>query len=192
VTAPPEKLDAAGIGLRRWQQSDLDPLLEIIERSLDHLRPWMPWASAVDLRAGTAGYLTQAGTDWDTGTAFNYAITLDGRLVGSTGLMARIGPGGLEIGYWVDVAEVRKGIARRATAGLTETGLALPGVDHIEIHHDVANAASGAVPRSLGFREVGRVPVEATASGEAGEHVIWRLTAAELPASRVAAALGRS
>lgn len=189
MTAPPEQLDAAGIGLRRWQQSDLDPLMEIIERSLDHLRPWMPWASAPDLRGGTAGYLSQSATDWDAGTAFNYAITRDGRLVGSTGLMARIGPGGLEIGYWVDVAETRRGIARRATAKLTEVGLGLPGVDHVEVHHDVANLASAAVPRSLGFREVGRMPVEPTSPGEAGEHLIWRLSAAELPSSRVAEAL---
>lgn len=192
MTVPPEQLDAAGVGLRRWRQDDLDPLMEIIERSLAHLRPWMPWASAPDLRAGTAGYLNQSGTDWDTGVAFNYAITLDGRLIGSTGLMSRIGPGGLEIGYWVDVAEIRKGVASRATARLTSVGLAMPDVDHVEIHHDVANLASAAVPRSLGFREVGRLPVEPTSPGEAGEHVIWRLTAAELPASRVAEVLGEN
>lgn len=191
MTAPPETLDAAGVGLRRWQASDLDPLLASIDRSLAHLRPWMPWASADDLRAGTAGYLAQSDADWAAGTAFNYAIELAGRLVGSTGLMARIGPGGLEIGYWVDVDHVRQGIASRAAAALTEAGLALPGVDHIEIRHDAANDASAAVPRRLGFHEVGRAPVDPAAPGESGVHVTWRLTAADYPASRVPAVLGR-
>ena len=41
---------------------------------------------------------------WADGTAFQYLIIADGTPAGSAGLMARIGPGGLEIGYWVHPA----------------------------------------------------------------------------------------
>ncbi|MFH8369823.1 GNAT family N-acetyltransferase [Streptomyces sp. NPDC018031] len=55
--------------------------------------------------------------------------------------------------------------------------LGLPGIDRIEIRHDAANRASAAIPRRLGFTEVGRVRVSAQplAPGEVGIDVTWRL-----------------
>ena len=70
--------------------------------------------------------------------------------------MARIGPGGLEIGYWVRQAFTRRGLATAAAAALVEQAFRLPGVDRLEIVHDELNVASGGVPRKLGFTEVGR------------------------------------
>ena len=70
--------------------------------------------------------------------------------------MARIGPGGLEIGYWVHHAYTRRGLATAAAAALVEQAFRLPGVDRLEIVHDELNVASGGVPRKLGFTEVGR------------------------------------
>jgi RimJ/RimL family protein N-acetyltransferase len=64
-----------------------------------------------------------------------------------------------------------------AVAALVRQGFELPGIDRIEIHHDEANHASGAVPRRLGFTEVERVPVPEgpTAPGEVGIDVTWRI-----------------
>ena len=90
--------------------------------------------------------------------------------------MARIGPGGLEIGYWVAREHTGRGIATAAAAALTEAGLGLPGIERIEIVHDLSNAASGQVPRKLGYARVGtgvgRFP---RAPGECGTSAIWRL-----------------
>ena len=72
--------------------------------------------------------------------------------------MARIGPGGLEIGYWVHRAYTRRGLATAASAALVEQAFGLPGVDRVEIIHDELNVVSGRVPRKLGFTEVGRQP----------------------------------
>lgn len=47
--------------------------------------------------------------------------------------MARIGPGGLETGYWVHQAHTRRGLATAAAAALTDAALALPGIDRVEI-----------------------------------------------------------
>ncbi|MFF1482503.1 GNAT family N-acetyltransferase [Streptomyces sp. NPDC058301] len=91
--------------------------------------------------------------------------------------MRRIGPGGLEIGYWIHPAWTGQGLATMAAAALLREAFRLPGVELVEIHQDEANKASGAVPRRLGFTEIGRQPrsEEPTAPGEVGVEVIWRL-----------------
>ncbi|MGW6925641.1 GNAT family N-acetyltransferase [Streptomyces sp. NPDC054950] len=100
-----------------------------------------------------------------------------GVVVGSCGLHRRIGPGGLDIGYWLHHAWTGKGLATMAAAALVQAGRDLPGIDRIEIHHDAANSASGAVARRLGFTEVERVRVPGgpEAPGETGVQVRWRL-----------------
>ena len=97
--------------------------------------------------------------------------------VGSAGLMARIGPGGLEIGYWVHPASTGRGVGTAAAAALTEAALALPGIDHAEIRHDQLNLASGRVPAKLGYAHAetreGRFEL---APGDSGKTEIWRIT----------------
>ena len=89
--------------------------------------------------------------------------------------MARIGPGGLEIGYWVHRAFTRRGLATAAAAALVEQAFRLPGVNRLEIVHDELNVASGGVPRKLGFTEVGRRAIEPPPPAGTGVGVVWRL-----------------
>ena len=113
--------------------------------------------------------------------AAGYAIIAGGVLVGGCGLMRRIGPGGLEIGYWVHQAWTRRGLATAASAALVEAAFRLPGVDRIEIVHDELNVASAGVPRKLGFTEVARRSVDlpppaGTDTGtDIGTDIVWRL-----------------
>lgn len=97
--------------------------------------------------------------------------------------MRRIGPGGLEIGYWLAAGHTRKGIATLAAAALTAIGLSLSSVDHVEIHHNEANIASGGVPTRLGFTNLGKFPAEPKAPAEVGSDVYWRLDADQFATS---------
>ena len=112
------------------------------------------------------------------GTDYDYAIVAPGpALVGSCSMMSRIGPGGFEIGYWVHPAHLGLGYATAAAAALTSEAFRI-GADRVEIVHDLANVASGAIPRRLGFPEVDRrAPQEERTAGEAGVDVVWRLCA---------------
>ncbi|WP_019229166.1 GNAT family N-acetyltransferase, partial [Sedimentibacter sp. B4] len=67
-------------------------------------------------------------------------------------LHRRVGPDGLEIGYWLDAAHTGVGLATEAVGGLTAVALALPEVERVEIHTDEGNARSAAVPRRLGYQ----------------------------------------
>lgn len=168
------------VELRRWRTTDLDVLDRAINESLEHLAPWMPWAAGHG-RPQTAGFLARNREEWETGEAYGYAITSGGAVIGSCGLHRRIGEGGLEIGYWIHPRRTGQGLATMAAGALVRQGFRLPGTDRIEIHHDAANTASGAVPRRLGFTEITRVAVPGgpATSGATGIDVIWRLTAAD-------------
>ena len=104
------------------------------------------------------------------------------------GLHRRIGPGGLELGYWVHPGFTRRGVATEAARQLCERAFAAPSTDRVEIHHDRANAGSGEVPARLGFEHVGERPRPPEAPGEEGVEWIWRLTRAAYERRRTGSA----
>jgi RimJ/RimL family protein N-acetyltransferase len=174
---PTDRLDRAPVTLVRWRAGDAAVVHRLVEPSLPHLRPWMPWAAAEYDLASAEAYVARAELDWASGAAFNYAITVAGEPVGSCALMARIGPGGLELGYWLHPAQTGRGYVTAAAAALVEAAFALPGTERVEIVHDEANTASGAVPRRLDFVLLERRPAaEPVTSAETGVDVVWRLT----------------
>ncbi|WP_035805216.1 GNAT family N-acetyltransferase [Kitasatospora mediocidica] len=174
---PPERLALpGGVSLRRRTADDIVPFNAAVVRNLEHLRPWMPWAVSAPTLERT-GEMTEVGRlAWEDGTDFLYLAGLDaapGSVLGAFGLHGRIGPGALEIGYWVDLAFTGRGIATDAAAALTAAALELPGIHRTEIHCDQANAASATVPRKLGYRldRVRQDPISAPA--ETGRKLIW-------------------
>jgi hypothetical protein len=45
LSRPPERIDAGPVVLSRNTVDDAETVADAIGQSLDHLRPWMPWAS---------------------------------------------------------------------------------------------------------------------------------------------------
>ena len=177
---PDELIEHGPVTLRRYRADDVEAVFAAVTESLDHLRPWMPWAAGYT-RESAAEYLDGSIRSWEDGTEYNYAILTGGRLAGSVGLMARIGPGGLEIGYWVHRAYTGRGLATAGAAALVEQAFRLPGVDRVEIIHDELNVASGKIPRKLGFTEIERRPLDPPAEGGTGFGVVWRLLKTKAP-----------
>jgi len=170
----PEAIDAGPIVLQRWTVDLAEALDQAINESLPELMPFMPWATPDHKMEATTSYLVQSKSDWDKGESFNYAIlTAQGEVVGSCGLMTRQGPGVLEIGYWIHSSHAGRGYATAVASCLAEAGLTQPGIDRVQIHHDIDNPASGRVAAKAGFHEVG--PIEATrkAPRDSGTHLVW-------------------
>ncbi|MFJ6617859.1 GNAT family N-acetyltransferase [Kitasatospora sp. NPDC091335] len=182
---PPHAIALDGLTLRRFAaESDLPEFFAVIEESLEHLRPWMPWV-AEHSHAKTAEFLGRRAELWAKGQDFTYAITRDGAIVGACGLFRREDtPDDVrEIGYWLHPAATGHGLATRTARALADEAFRLPGVAWVEIVHDPANHASGAVPARLGFTEHLRRPAEALAPAETGEELVWRLAREHAPAA---------
>jgi RimJ/RimL family protein N-acetyltransferase len=177
---PDEVIEHGPVTLRRYRPDDLDALFGTVMESLDHLRPWFPWAQDYT-RPSAAAYLDGSIRSWADGTEYNYAIIAEGALAGSISLMARIGPGGLEIGYWVRQAFTRRGLATAASAALTGQAFQLPGVDRVEIVHDELNVASGQIPRKLGFTQIERRLLDPPSPGGSSVGLVWRLLKTQVP-----------
>jgi RimJ/RimL family protein N-acetyltransferase len=176
---PPERLLGGVVELRRHDIGDRTALVAAVNRSLDELRPWMPWAQvpATDESIGT--FLERSRRAWDAGMEFGYSMRAakgpDDEIVGACGLHLRSQPGVAEIGYWVRSDCTRAGVATAAARALTEAARALSELERVEIHCDGANVASRAVPPKIGYRldRVDRRPPAPRMPGETDELMIW-------------------
>ncbi len=181
----PERTEGQGLVVRRWRRRDVPALQVAVADSLEHLRPWMPWAAAEPQTLPQRRALVRNWNRlWRAGGDVVMGIFEDGQVVGGTGLHRRRGPAALEIGYWVHVAHTGRGVATRTASLLTSLAFTVPGNEAVEIHHDRANHRSAAVPRRLGFTFVGETPDEPHAPGEVGVDCTWRVTGAQWAARR--------
>lgn len=172
--AVPERIAIDEFQLRRYAREDVEALHEAIKAGYAEIHLWMPWCVAPIKIEDQREFVEETFTRWAAGEAFNFGIfDAEERLIGAVSLMDRVGPGGLEIGYWLRTDATGRGVITRAVARLTGLALGLPGIERVEIHCDEANLRSAAVPRRLGFR-LDRIEDEkAEAPGETGRGMFW-------------------
>lgn len=176
ASRPPERIELDGALVVRHRPHHAGALAAAIGASLEHLRPWMPWA---DAEAATAEFqrrrLTEEDPAWEQDE--NYVMLIvdpdESEVLGGTGFHRRGGPGTVEIGYWLRADQTGKGLMTRVAAALTAVGLDLDGIEQVEIHCDEANIASAGVPRRLGYELVEVVERERLAPADSGRHQVW-------------------
>ncbi len=172
----PQRIETERLVLRPWTVADAPALADAVTASLDHLLPWMPWASAEPLLPSERIDLIRHWQgEADRGENLVVGVFLGDVIVGGSGLHRRVGPDALDIGYWIHVGHTRKGYAREVSAALTSAAFQIPGIERVEIHHDKANVASGAVPRSLGFTLAGEHARPPEAPAETGVICRWTM-----------------
>lgn len=151
-------------------------MADAVAANLDRLGPWMPWA--VPEAATVEGQRereTKVEEWWEDGSLYNYLLldSAESSLRGIFGLHRRIGPGGLELGYWLDRGATGQGYATTAARALTHAALSLDDVARVEIHCDEANERSQRIPLRLGYR-LDRIEADdIEAPGEVGRSMIW-------------------
>ena len=175
MSVAPDSLHVGEYVVRKYEIADAQALVDAVTESSEHLRPWMPWMKFEPQTVAQREVLIKTWSDsWDTCTEFVMGIFLDDRVVGGTGIHLRGDVNTVDIGYWVHVDYIGKGIATQVAGALTETAFALwAEIDTVEIHHDQANEASAAVPRRLNFEHVETSNREPEAPSEIGVLVRW-------------------
>ena len=63
MNQPCEILTYGQARLRRWRASDADTVCRLVMQSLEHLLPWMPWASGYS-RDDAVRFTAQSEQDW--------------------------------------------------------------------------------------------------------------------------------
>jgi RimJ/RimL family protein N-acetyltransferase len=153
---PPYRIETERLVIRCYEPGDAELLKEAIDSSIDHLRPWMPWVESEPQTLEEKIALVKSfRSQFDAGENFTYVIfTADeSEVLGGSGLHPRVGPGGIEIGYWIRPSATRQGIATEVSAALTRAGFEVCEADRVEIRIEPGNEPSLGIPRKLGFVE---------------------------------------
>jgi RimJ/RimL family protein N-acetyltransferase len=191
MKGPAYRIETERLLLRCLEPADAPAMVAAVAASLEHLRPWMPWAvgdpPTFDERVD---WLRNQRGRFDLDQDYGYGVFApDGsELWGACGLHTRAGPGAREIGYWIHVERTGQGYATELAAALTRVAFEVDGVDRVEIRCDPRNVRSAAVPRKLGF------PLEATlrrrtpdSEGQPADALLFSLFAADYPGTASAA-----
>lgn len=173
------RVETERLVVRCYEPADARILKAAIDRSLDHLNPWMPWAR---FEPETLEQKQQrlrefrAQFDLDKDYVFGIFSKDEKQLIGSTGLHTRIGGNAREIGYWIHVDEINKGYVTEAVQALVKVAFEIEGNERLEIHCDPENHPSQAIANKLGFTYEatlkGRGPDN---KGQARDAMIWTL-----------------
>jgi RimJ/RimL family protein N-acetyltransferase len=190
VSGPAYRIHTRRLVLRCWQPEDAPLLKAAIDASLEHLRPWMPWAhqEPTDVEVKVT-LLRRFRGEFDLGKDFVYGVFSrdEKQVLGGTGLHLRLGEGAREIGYWIHREHVGRGLATELASALTKVAFEVDRVERVEIHCDPENHASAAVARKSGFVHENMVHRE-TAGGELDCSMIWVMRADAYPTSPAAEA----
>ncbi len=176
---PAESIREGDLLLTRPRLDDLGEMVAAVNTSLEELGRWFPWAQQPATDESVRAYLTEVERSWEEGAGFSYVVreladgAPPGGIVCGCGVHVRLGPGALEIGYWVRTDRTRFGIATGAARALTRAAFSLPGVERVEIHCDQSNRPSAGVAEKLGYVFDRTEPKEPAAPGETGRFMIW-------------------
>ena len=176
--------------IRGWTPADAPALKAAIDGSLAELKRWMSWAKNEPSELPVLEErLARFQAEFAAGT--HYACGIFARsgeeVLGGVSLIARIGPGALELGYWLRNDRTGRGYATEAAAALSRVGLAMAGIERIEIRCDPGNRASWAVAERLGYRLL-RTSIEPVpySDGEVAPTMVWSLSRSEADAALAA------
>jgi RimJ/RimL family protein N-acetyltransferase len=184
---PAYRIDTERLVIRCWNPGDALLFEEAIQASLEHLRPWMPWAhdEPVDLQT-RIDHIRQVRAKFDTDEDYWYGVfdTEQSRVLGATGLHIRSGPDVREIGYWIRADATGQGLITESTAALVKVAFEVDGVHRVEIHNHPDNLASAAIARKLGFTHEATLRERIRShDGQRHDSMIWTLMDHEYPAS---------
>jgi RimJ/RimL family protein N-acetyltransferase len=176
VKVPPERLSTDLVVLSRSGPGHAEAISAAALTSLDHLRPWMPWATPAGVSV-PAQRQRLGSQRWAPDSDYDYVMLHPqlGAIIGGCSLMRRQTPGVLEIGYWVHIDHTGRGVATAAAGLLTSAARQMDGVRQITIRCDAANAPSAAVPRHLGYRLEGILAEHFEVPASTGRTMVWVL-----------------
>lgn len=180
------RIETDRLVLRPWSPADAALLKEAVDISIEHLKPWMPWAKnepqTLDEKVELLR-MFRGKYDLDQDHIIGIFNRDETEALGGTGFHPRLGHGEREIGYWVRADRAGQGIITESTSALLKVGFEVEGFRRLEIRCDPENVPSYSVARTLGFAHDVTLPNRSVVGhDEPREIMIWSLTGKEYAA----------
>jgi len=151
---PAYRIETPRTRLRCFAPADHAAVQRAVSESLAHLRPWMTWAVHEPLSvAQRIELLRTYRGHFDLGGDYGFGIFAkdESSVLGSATLKMTADASEREVGFWLHVDHVGKGLATEVVSALLRTGFEIEGLDSIELRCDPHNEKSARVARKLGF-----------------------------------------
>ena len=181
------RIETERLVIRCWTPEDAPLLRKTLDECDAHLRPYIPFMKDEPRTLEqTAQWLRGHRASFDTDQLYRYAVfdADEKTLLGENMLLSRVGPGGLEIGYWTHKDAIGKGIASEASCAMIRVAFDIQKMNRLEIMCAPENLASAAIPAKLGFSHEATMKQRAYDSdGAVCDLMIWSLFAAEYASS---------
>jgi RimJ/RimL family protein N-acetyltransferase len=177
------RIETERLVIRCYQPGDAHMMHAAITGSIEHLRPWVPWARQEPKELEwMVGFIRMFRGQFDLGQDAVYGIfdKTETEQIGGTGLHNRIGKDAREIGYWINVRHANKGYATEAVQALIRVAFDIEQMQRLEIRCDPGNVFSRRIPLRLGFRHEMTLRSNSTdGDGRLVDLMVWALSRRE-------------
>lgn len=184
------RIETERLVLRCWSPTDAHCLRAAVDANDQHLRPMIPFMKDEPRTlAQTVQWLRGHRAAFDSDQMYRFAVfdAEEKTLLGENMLIARVGPGGLEIGYWTDKNAVGRGVASEASSAMIRVAFEIEKVERVEIMCAPENIASACIPAKLGFTHEATLKQRARdTEGGVLDLMVWSLFADDYPMSPAA------
>jgi len=151
----PEEFRRGDLVVRAYRESDASAMREAVNKSYEHLKPWMPWASEHQTVEETRLLIRKFTANRLLNTDFTMGIWWGDEYAGGTGFHLRGAPvenGVGEVGMWIRSECTSSGLGTRALNAMLEWGFRDWGWDRIFWRCDTRNRASARVAEKCGLQ----------------------------------------
>ncbi len=186
IPGPAYRVHSRRLVLRCWHPADAALMKKAVDASLEHLKPWLPWAhDEPEELEEKITRLRKFRGKFDLGQDYVYAIFNqdETEVLGGTGLHTRAGQGAREIGYWIHQDYVNQGFATESTAALVRVAFEIDQVKRVHIHCNPENVHSAAIPARLGFTHEATLKQRMPFFDQLQDEMIWTLFSEDYPGS---------
>lgn len=171
--------DAELRALEPWQAAEF---AEYVERTREHLAPWLPWATSITDEEQARAFLQRYADRQARGEGRIYGIWLDGHLVGGALFMGMDSCGGIaELGVWLAPEAEGRGLITTACRHMIAWAFESLGLHRVEWHCAPDNKRSIAVAQRLGMTREGILRSAFPVNGERQDIEVWSLLVGDDP-----------
>ena len=150
----PDQFETERLIIRAPKPGDGQAVNAAVIESLEHLKPWMPWAQTTPTPAESEELVRRGAVRWQLREDLWMLLfrKSDGLYIGGSGLH-RIdwSVPSFEIGYWVRQRLEGQGYVSEAVQAITHFAFSVLSAERVGIRCDARNARSAAVARRAGY-----------------------------------------